>query len=91
MKLLQVPSLDDSSCDLCIESDLCDNCTEFCRQAFLSKAAYLSALFLTEELIFLSFYLNGLLASGDLWLTSSIFSNEIEQNEANGCVHGQGF
>ena len=66
-------------------------CNEFRGQAFLSKAAYLNALFLTAKLIFLSFYLNDLLARGDLWLASSIFSNEVEQHEVNVCVHGQGF
>lgn len=64
-------------------------CNKFCWQAFLSRATYLSGWFLTEKLIFLSVCLNGLLASGDLWLTSSIFSNEIEQYAVNVCVHGK--
>lgn len=64
-------------------------CNKFCWQAVLSNAAYLSALFLTEKLIFLSFYLNRLPASGDLWLTSSIFSNEIEQYEVNVCTQAR--
>lgn len=46
-------------------------------------------LFLTERPIVLSLYLNGPLASGDLWLVSSIYSNEIEWYEVNVCVHGQ--
>lgn len=86
-----MPSLDDSSCYLYIECDQAIIVTSFCGQAFLSKDASPSALFLTENFVFLSFYLNGLLARGDLRLTSSIFSNEIEQYEVNACVHGQGF
>lgn len=76
---------------LAFEHDYVIIITSFCGQSFLSKAAYPNALFLTEKFVFLSFYLNGLLARGDLGLTSSIFSNEIEQYEVNVCVHGQGF
>ena len=74
---------------LLIENNSVMFVNKFFGQDFLSKEAYLSAFFLTERLIF-SFCLNRLLASGDLCLISSIFSNEIEQHEVNVCVHGQG-
>lgn len=48
-------------------------------------------LFLTGKLMFFPARLNELLATGDLWPVSSIFSNEMEQYEVNIYAQKQGF